>query len=43
MYDISDRITSSPMTSDGFFVSVLFLVGAIVTLFITMRNHLRKK
>ena len=40
---LTDVIQSSPTTSDGFIVSVLLLVGAIIALFVTMKNNLRKK
>jgi len=43
MMYVTDMISSSPVTADGFTVSVVLLVGAIITLFITMKNHLRKK
>jgi len=40
---LTDIVSSSPVTADGFTLSVVLLVGAIVTLFIAMKNNLRKK
>lgn len=40
---IGDAVTSSPKTADGFILSVIVLLGAIATLFVLMRNKLKKK
>ena len=40
---VSETVTSSPRTADGFVLSVIVLLGAIVTLFVVMRNKLKKK
>ena len=41
--NLTDLVTASPATADGFTISVLLLVSAIVALFVAMRNHLKKK
>ena len=43
MLDLTDIVTRSPVTADGFTLSVVMLVGAIVALFVAMRNKLKKK
>ena len=38
-----DAALASPNTADGFIVSVIALLGAIIALFVLMRRKLRKK
>ena len=40
---LTELVNASPATADGFTISVMLLVSAIVALFVAMRNHLRKK
>jgi hypothetical protein len=40
---LTELVTVSPATADGFTVSVVLLVSAIIALFVAMRNHLKKK
>lgn len=39
---LTDLVRSAP-TVDGFTVSILALLGSLITLFIIMRNNLKKK
>jgi len=43
MLTLTDVVTASPPTADGFTASALILIGAIIALFVVMKNKLKKK
>ena len=43
MIYLAEIVNRSPETADGFTISVVMLVGAIIALFVAMRNKLKKK
>lgn len=43
MIYLAEIVNRSPVTADGFTISVVMLVGAIIALFVAMRNKLKKK